>query len=292
MTSQPGFGIACQTVGCTLAACTRHNLARLCMQACRGAKSRRCSRMLARCAELVAGREAILLTIHGSDQILPISCCTAPVAGCKPLRRTWFALSWLPPPLLLQWMGMASLLCESAGWWPLAMLYSNLSQVGRGSAWQGDLAHAHVRCASAQLCVWLMSAAQRQPDGSPRGFCVMQPSLHLKPSPNRCLLPSPADGCGGGAPGPAPAHAHSRHGCRQGPGPVQGRPARCTCASFWGQQACVQVKFRQAARWKGAELMWQQHATLPQPSGDACAIMLIPYLPRPCSTIAGSSHRR
>ncbi len=28
-----------------------------------------------------------------------------------------------------KWMGMASLLCESAGWWPLATLYANLSQV-------------------------------------------------------------------------------------------------------------------------------------------------------------------
>jgi DNA polymerase theta len=28
-----------------------------------------------------------------------------------------------------KWMGMASLLCESAGWWPLATLYSNLSQM-------------------------------------------------------------------------------------------------------------------------------------------------------------------
>lgn len=42
------------------------------------------------------------------------------------------ALSWPPhcSVLPLQWMGMASLLCDSAGWWPLAMLYSNLSQVG------------------------------------------------------------------------------------------------------------------------------------------------------------------
>lgn len=31
-------------------------------------------------------------------------------------------------------MGMAALLCESAGWWPLATLYSNLSQVG---GWAG-----------------------------------------------------------------------------------------------------------------------------------------------------------
>ncbi len=108
--------------------------------------------MLARCAELVAGREAILLTIHGSDQILPISCCTAPVAGCKPLRRTWFALSWLPPPLLLQWMGMASLLCESAGWWPLAMLYSNLSQVGRGQHGKVTL-HMHMSVAQVHSCV-------------------------------------------------------------------------------------------------------------------------------------------
>ena len=29
-----------------------------------------------------------------------------------------------------KWMGMAALLCDSAGWWPLATLYSNLSQVG------------------------------------------------------------------------------------------------------------------------------------------------------------------
>ncbi|PSC69888.1 helicase and polymerase-containing TEBICHI [Micractinium conductrix] len=28
-----------------------------------------------------------------------------------------------------KWMGMASLLCESAGWWPLATLYGNLSQM-------------------------------------------------------------------------------------------------------------------------------------------------------------------
>lgn len=28
-----------------------------------------------------------------------------------------------------KWMGMAALLCESAGWWPLATLYANLSQV-------------------------------------------------------------------------------------------------------------------------------------------------------------------
>ena len=28
-----------------------------------------------------------------------------------------------------KWMGMAALLCDSAGWWPLASLYSNLSQM-------------------------------------------------------------------------------------------------------------------------------------------------------------------
>ena len=34
-----------------------------------------------------------------------------------------------------KWMAMASLLCESAGWWPLGTLYSNLAQVG-GGGWE------------------------------------------------------------------------------------------------------------------------------------------------------------
>lgn len=28
-----------------------------------------------------------------------------------------------------KWMGMAALLCETAGWWPLATLYTNMAQV-------------------------------------------------------------------------------------------------------------------------------------------------------------------
>ena len=51
-----------------------------------------------------------------------------------------------------KWMGMASLLCESAGWWPLATLYSNLSQVGGWEArrlWSGVLS-----CSRVAMCLF------------------------------------------------------------------------------------------------------------------------------------------